>query len=163
MKHSREDRRPPHVAATPLHIWSPEPLPESVRTVIARIRRAEDVVHVAIMPDVHIAGPVCTGGVVATTRTIYPQAIGGDIGCGYAGVATDLNAEVLEEEARVARLFALLRERIPFMRHRSLSGAPDLPASVAAGADASPVLRRVLGREARIEFGTLGRGNHFVE
>jgi tRNA-splicing ligase RtcB len=43
-----------------------------------RAMRAPDVQHVAVMPDVHLAGDVCIGVAIGTTHLIYPQAVGGD-------------------------------------------------------------------------------------
>ena len=48
------------------------------------------------MPDVHLAAEVCIGVVVATSHLIYPQAVGGDIGCGMLAVAVDVEASALK-------------------------------------------------------------------
>ena len=52
---------------------------------------------VAVMPDVHLAADVCIGVVVGTSAMIYPQAVGGDIGCGMLAVAFDADAAVLDD------------------------------------------------------------------
>jgi len=52
-----------------------------VSEAIERLRRAPDVQQIAVMPDVHLSADVCIGVVVATSCLIYPQAVGGDIGC----------------------------------------------------------------------------------
>ena len=51
---------------------------DDVSNAIQRLRRAPDVQHVAVMPDVHLAEDVCVGVAMATARLLYPQAIGGD-------------------------------------------------------------------------------------
>jgi tRNA-splicing ligase RtcB len=43
--------------------------------------------RIAVMPDVHLSADVCVGTVVATDHTLYPAAVGGDIGCGVAAIA----------------------------------------------------------------------------
>ena len=53
---------------------------------IERLCRADDVRHVAVMPDVHLANEVCVGVAMATQRLIYPAAVGSDIGCGMAAI-----------------------------------------------------------------------------
>lgn len=64
--------------------WLAGPLGLDVSRSIERIAASKDVQHVAVMPDVHLSGEVCVGLAVATTRLIYPAAVGGDIGCGMA-------------------------------------------------------------------------------
>ena len=71
----------------PLASWLAEPLPSDVAQSVERIRRADDVRYLALMPDVHLAADVCVGAVVVTSELIYPAAVGGDIGCGMAAVA----------------------------------------------------------------------------
>ena len=76
-------------APAPLHAWVVAPLKGPVLEAIERLRRAPDVRHVAVMPDVHLAEDVCIGVAVGTTQLIYPQAVGGDIGCGMLAVPFD--------------------------------------------------------------------------
>lgn len=67
----------------PLHCFLAE--------AISRLRRAPDVVHIAVMPDVHLASEVCIGVARATETLIDPQAggvqghRGGAAGAGGAG------------------------------------------------------------------------------
>ena len=42
----------------PLHAWLIDPLGGEVHEAIGRLRRAPDVQHVAVMPDVHLAEDV---------------------------------------------------------------------------------------------------------
>lgn len=101
-----------------VHAFLPEPLSSECRHSIARIARRDDVVHIALMPDLHLAEQVCVGAVVASRSCLYPQAVGGDIGCGVAAMrlrgdlgalGTEQAASVLEEslgwspEAETAR------------------------------------------------------------
>lgn len=95
---------------------------------------------------------------IATRRLIYPQAVGSDIGCGMSAVPFDLQADALDQH-RAAAVLGKLRRAIPVMRHRSLRVAPTLDCSGLS----DPALAAVAAREGRVELGTLGRGNHFVE
>src|SRR6266508_6955782 len=79
----------------PIRTWLAEPMNHDVSEAIERLRRAPDVRQIAVMPDVHLAADVCIGVVVATSRLIYPQAVGGDIGCGMLAVGFDLEATAL--------------------------------------------------------------------
>ena len=74
---------PDHSFSAPVKKWLAMPMETSAYAAIERVRRAEDVVHVAVLPDVHIAGDVCVGTAMATKRLLYPSAVGGDIGCDH--------------------------------------------------------------------------------
>ena len=60
----------------PMHTWLAAPLGEEVTQAIRRLRRAPDIKHVAVMPDVHLAEDVCVGVAVGTSDLVYPQAGG---------------------------------------------------------------------------------------
>lgn len=139
-----------------VHHWLAEPMPKAVAQAMNRLAAARGVVHIAVMPDVHLAENVCVGTVVATDDCLYPQAVGGDIGCGMAAVRLQADASALREENDAKRVFAGLREQVPAVRQFR-------PQEVTLGELSSPVLQRAVQRDARIEFGTLGRGNHFLE
>ena len=79
-----------------IQTWLTAPMKHDVSEAIERLRRAPDVQQIAVMPDVHLAADVCIGVVVATSRLIYPQAVGGDIGCGMLAVGFDVEATALE-------------------------------------------------------------------
>jgi tRNA-splicing ligase RtcB len=142
--------------------WLAEPLPKDVALSIERLAGAEDVAHVAVMPDVHLSGDVCVGLAVATRRLVYPAAVGGDIGCGMAAVAVDAGADLLADERAAASLLTSLGCRVPAMRH-SRATMPELPAQIRVESLSHPRLQKLLSRDGRVQFGTLGRGNHFLE
>ena len=143
--------------------WLAEPLAKDVAQSIDRLAAAEDVRHVAVMPDVHLSGDVCVGLAVATERLIYPAAVGGDIGCGMAGIATDAAADALSSEDTATELLDRLRSCVPANRHARQT----MPAELPAGPDrlklSEPRLEKLAARDGRVQFGTLGRGNHFLE
>ena len=66
--------------------WVADPVGGDVESALRRLSQADDVESIAVMPDVHLAGDVCVGTVVATRRLRYPAAVGGDIGCGMAAI-----------------------------------------------------------------------------
>lgn len=158
----RAKRHPPE--GVKLRMWLSEPVGGDVKLALQRIERADDVRRVAVMPDVHLAGAVCIGTVVGTRRLVYPQAVGADIGCGMAAVAFDCDVSLLARESRARQVLVTLRETVPVMRHRSRQSAPPLPESLlTAGSLSSAKLVSAAQREGQVEFGTLGRGNHFLE
>ena len=97
----------------PLRSWLAAPLDREVSEAIERLRRAPDVQQVAVMPDVHLAAEVCIGVVVATSRLIYPQAVGGDIGCGMLAVAVDAEAAALKNPKTAAQLLNEIGRAVP--------------------------------------------------
>ncbi len=143
--------------------WLSEPMPNGVAKSIRRLAEADDVRHLAVMPDVHLATDVCIGAVVATTRLLYPAAIGGDIGCGMAAVRFEVGAELLKSEQSAARLLAGLYGRIPTNRHSAATMPNSTPDDHAAEPLSDQKLTKLGRRDGRVQLGTLGRGNHFVE
>ncbi len=145
-----------------LHTWLVDPMEPQVAAVVERIRRAPDVKHVAIMPDVHLAKEVTIGTVMATERLLYPQAVGGDIGCGMLAVALDARAEKLEDPAVAGRILNELGRAVPTMR-RHRNAVAHWPEELEAGNLSQPSLVAAARDEGRLQLGTLGGGNHFVE
>ncbi|MGV6839834.1 MAG: RNA ligase RtcB family protein [Planktomarina sp.] len=96
------------------------------------------VTHVATFPDLHPGryGPV---GAAITADRIFPQLVGGDIGCGMSVFLLDLDRRKLKLEKAAKRLRTLGDPYDPL---------EDIPASY-QGETAS--------------LGTIGGGNHFCE
>ena len=140
--------------------WLAGPLPKDVESALLKVQKLPDVAYVAVMPDAHLAKEVCVGTVLATRRVIYPAAVGGDIGCGIAAVAFDCGAELLATAAAAERVLRLLPEVVPVNKHRQ---PRDLPPELEAHALSSPRLETLKRRDGRVQLGTLGRGNHFLE
>jgi tRNA-splicing ligase RtcB (3'-phosphate/5'-hydroxy nucleic acid ligase) len=159
----------------PIKLWAPVEEIESValdqlRNVAALPWVAH---HVAVMPDVHFGKGATVGSVVAMRGAVAPAAVGVDIGCGMAAVRTSLDARQLPDDLKKVRL--AIEEAIP----------------VGFEAHASPAWKKLIGREgeaisreatqlmgrfdeltskvadlqakARLQLGTLGGGNHFIE
>ncbi len=141
--------------------WLAMPIEPAARATIDRISAADDVVHIAVMPDVHVAADVCIGVAIATSRLVYPAAVGGDIGCGMLAVAFDAPADRLAA-AEAGAVLRAIGERIPTRRRHRAQALP-LPAGLEVDALSHPALRAAVKEDARTELGTLGGGNHFVE
>ena len=136
--------------------WLAHGLGEDVDRALRRIEAIEDVVAVAVMPDVHLASDVCIGTVTATRDTLVPNAVGGDIGCGMCAIRFDVDADSVDDRDTAAAILAGLYERVPIKRHKrgEEPAWPDLPEL------SEP---RLETKDARLQIGTVGRGNHFVE
>ncbi len=149
-------------ALAPVKSWLAMPMETLARQAIERVRRAMDVVYVAVMPDVHLAGDVCVGTAMATRRLIYPGAVGGDIGCGMLAVAFDAPADSFRDARNAGLLLRALGERVPFQR-RSRQRAFPLPGQISPADLSHPSLSSIAQDEGHLQLGTLGGGNHFIE
>jgi tRNA-splicing ligase RtcB len=152
-----------HEPGTRVHRWLSAPVDADVERSLERLSTADDVAHVAVMPDVHLAAEVCVGVAVATRRLIYPAAVGSDIGCGMAAVGFDGPADVLVEETAAGRVLAGLYRRVPALRHPAATMPPALPVELQDTQLSHPALEQLKRRDGRVQLGTLGRGNHFLE
>jgi tRNA-splicing ligase RtcB (3'-phosphate/5'-hydroxy nucleic acid ligase) len=146
----------------PIQAWLATPMNQDVSEAIERLRRAPDVQQMAVMPDVHLAADVCIGVVVATSRLIYPQAVGGDIGCGMLAVGFDAEATALQDPKVAGRVLAELGRAVP-ARRRNRRAAIAPPPDLELATLSHPRLEAMRRHEGVVEFATLGGGNHFIE
>lgn len=146
----------------PVRTWLATPMDQDVSTAIDRLRRAPDVQQIAVMPDVHLSADVCIGVVVATSSLIYPQAVGGDIGCGMLAVALDVEATALRLPRVAGQVLAALNRAVP-ARRRNRSEIVSQPGDLASFPLSNGNLESIRRSEGPIEFATLGSGNHFIE
>jgi len=117
--------------------------------------------HVALMPDAHPGYGMPIGGVLFADKAVVPYAVGVDIGCGVTLIETDMHRAQVEDKlpdflAQIARDVPVGNG--PQAQHRSPQGEPFdpvgwVPSAVAEGAV----------RDADLQLGTLGGGNHFLE
>ena len=117
--------------------------------------------HVAAMPDVHWGNGTSVGTVFASDGAIIPSAVGVDIGCGMAAlrlvveparVLDSLPAIRAEIERRIPVGFQSREEVATPLGNVDWDRLSDIK-SVDAG----------LTMKARLQCGTLGGGNHFIE
>lgn len=142
--------------------WTPGPLPRDVEEALERLSRSDDVRRIAVMPDVHLSADVCVGTVIATDHSLYPAAVGGDIGCGVAAIAFDGEAGLVHDERRAASVLEGLYRAIPIVRH-GRRRAPGLSPVLDGRPLSAPSLESLKHGDGTLQLGTLGRGNHFVE
>ena len=146
----------------PIRMWLTAPLGREVAEALGRLQRAPDVQQIAVMPDVHLANDICVGVVLATSRLIYPQAVGGDIGCGMLAVATNSTADRFCDPKAAGQILAGLTKAIPSRRRnrQAVMGQPQYLNSIELSNARLESIRR---SEGTLEFATLGSGNHFLE
>ena len=146
----------------PMRTWLAAPMDREVSEAIERLRHAPDVQQIAVMPDVHLAADVCVGVVVATSHLIYPQAVGGDIGCGMLAVAFDLEAARLDNPSVAGKVLAQIGRTVP-TRRRNRRATVSLPADIEQITLSHASLEATRRKEGALELATLGSGSHFIE
>ena len=142
----------------PIRTWLAAPMGHEVSEALERLRRAPDVQQIAVMPDVHLAADVCIGVVVATSHLIYPQAVGGDIGCGMLAVALDLDSTAFHDPKVAGQVLAELGHAVPARRRNRRLIIPQ-PEGVANDRLSHPVLDSVRRREGEKRTNDCGTRN----
>jgi tRNA-splicing ligase RtcB (3'-phosphate/5'-hydroxy nucleic acid ligase) len=141
-------------------IWAYEPLGSDVARTLERLADIDDIGYIAVMPDVHLAHDICIGTVVAARECLYPQAVGNDIGCGMSSICLGgIDRERFEK--KVSAIYRLLGELVPVIKHRTEFA--ELPPELAMLRLSDEKLEKLKHRDGKLEFATIGRGNHFLE
>lgn len=117
--------------------------------------------NVCLMPDTHAGYGMPIGGVVALEHAVCPNMVGVDIGCSMTAVQTNIVASDVTTED-LQKIVNTIRNKIPvgFKHHQapvshSLFDNHDLWAACNIAYQQYD--------SARVQLGTLGGGNHFIE
>jgi tRNA-splicing ligase RtcB len=121
--------------------------------------------HIALMPDAHLGLGATVGSVIPTVRAVIPAAVGVDIGCGMIAVKTQFMKSDLPEDLR------LLREQIEravptsagAYNNKIVATAVPRVRELEALAESSGFDPASYVGNWRLQLGTLGSGNHFIE
>ncbi len=113
----------------------------------------------ALMPDAHHGYGLPIGGVLAVENAVIPYGVGMDIGCRMCLTVYDLKQSFLEKNR--SKLADLLMENSRFGREVFDRPFDDEVLAHAAFKEIPKV--KELRNKARIQIGTSGSGNHFVE
>jgi tRNA-splicing ligase RtcB len=123
--------------------------------------------HIALMPDAHLGKGATVGSVIPTEGAIMPAAVGVDIGCGMDAVLTQFTTHDLARGAlrdlrraieRAVPLSAGHHNKDVYAEHTAYRIAALERAAADAGVDPD---RHSGGW--RLQLGSLGSGNHFIE
>ena len=122
--------------------------------------------HLALMPDCHLGAGATVGSVIPTRGAIIPAAVGVDIGCGMMALRTQFHVEDLPGDR--AALREAIEHAIPLSAGNSNAKIYDdhtaeLVAVLEAEADTQQVNPDRYAGNWRLQLGTLGSGNHFIE
>jgi tRNA-splicing ligase RtcB (3'-phosphate/5'-hydroxy nucleic acid ligase) len=122
--------------------------------------------HLALMPDAHLGKGATVGSVIPTLGAIIPAAVGVDIGCGMIAVRTQLTAADVNRRGHLAALRTAIEAAIPLSAGKYNTSVYDDETSdrIAAleqrdGADSA----EKIAPNWRLQLGSLGSGNHFIE
>ncbi|GIG36512.1 RtcB family protein [Cellulomonas pakistanensis] len=123
--------------------------------------------HVALMPDAHLVKGATVGSVIPTLGAIIPAAVGVDIGCGMIAVRTQWSADDLRAAGPLARLRTDVERRVPLSAgayNRRVEGsAAERVATLETAAEAAGFDPASYAPTWRVQLGSLGSGNHFIE
>ena len=154
-------------ARVPIKIWSDIATVESAAldqlTNVANLPFVFK--HVAVMPDVHLGKGATVGSVVATKGAICPAAVGVDIGCGMMAVKTDLDHKVVQDKIKAIRHSIERSVPVGFEGNRRLTSSVEKWYRWKEFQDLSVIAAKEsdVANRAKIQLGSLGGGNHFIE
>jgi tRNA-splicing ligase RtcB len=119
--------------------------------------------HIALMPDAHLGKGATVGSVIPTLGAIIPAAVGVDIGCGMIAVRTHFTRDRFSS-GLLAQLRRAIEDAVPLSagkyNARITDTAENRISELADMADFDPDR---YARNWRLQLGTLGSGNHFIE
>lgn len=125
--------------------------------------------HLALMPDAHLGKGATVGSVIPTLGAVIPSAVGVDVGCGMRAVRTQFKVDDLPDDRK------WLREKIESMiplsagvynRHMTATARErcrQLEELAAGGNGAEPFDPGDYAANWKLQLGSLGSGNHFIE
>jgi tRNA-splicing ligase RtcB len=122
--------------------------------------------HVAVMPDVHLGKGATVGSVVATKHALVPAAVGVDIGCGMIAARMPMSASELPSSLSTLRSEIESRVPVGFNKHTEFSRHEDnQQTNHLWHRFTADVPMELIDKfpNVRLQLGTLGGGNHFIE
>lgn len=119
--------------------------------------------HLALMPDAHLGKGATVGSVIPTDGAIIPAAVGVDIGCGMIAVRTQFSRAQLRPE--LGRLHRAIAQAVPLSAgNYNQRVRPGAQARIAELQELDGIDQAAAaGPNWRLQLGTLGSGNHFIE
>jgi tRNA-splicing ligase RtcB len=123
--------------------------------------------HVALMPDAHLGKGATVGSVIPTSGAIIPAAVGVDIGCGMVAHRTRYTMDDVAGLDRRA-LREAIEHAVPlsagkYNGHIWADFTADRIEELEAAAERADFDPGKYAGNWRLQLGTLGSGNHFIE
>lgn len=122
--------------------------------------------HLALMPDAHLGKGATVGSVIPTLGAIMPAAVGVDIGCGMIAVRTQFTRDELESRD-LSTLRVQIERAVPLsaghQNRKVVASAEPRIAELEALAEKAEFDPESYAGNWRLQLGSLGSGNHFIE
>ena len=123
--------------------------------------------HIAVMPDAHFGLGATVGTCIPTKGTIIPACVGVDVGCGMTAVCTtltkqDMPAALFDVRAAIEAAVPLSAGQYNQQLSDTAQLSVDILAEKAEKNDSLPFYENI-SPNWRLQLGTLGSGNHFIE
>ena len=122
--------------------------------------------HVALMPDAHLGKGATVGSVIPTLGAVIPAAVGVDIGCGMIAVRTHFTSDDVARRGDLAALREAIVVAVPLSAGRYNTSVSRAGTAARIGEleqrDGAGAAGQAAGNW-RLQLGTLGSGNHFIE
>jgi len=123
--------------------------------------------HLALMPDAHLGLGATVGSVIPTLGAIMPAAVGVDIGCGMIAVKTQWTAADVADRGSLKDLREQIERAIPLSaggkNNKIVASAEPRVAELERMANEIGLDPSVYAKAWKLQLGTLGSGNHFIE
>jgi tRNA-splicing ligase RtcB len=124
--------------------------------------------HLALMPDCHLGAGATVGSVIPTLGAIVPAAVGVDIGCGMMALRTEVTKQQLQERGGLADLHGAIAGAVPLSAGKYNDGPYSdhtlaLVDDLVDQAEKFGVDPDRYASNWRLQLGSLGSGNHFIE
>lgn len=158
------------IQKVPVKIWSPIDTVES--QALDQLKNIASMPfifkHVAAMPDVHLGKGATVGSVIATKGAIIPAAVGVDIGCGMMALKLEIEPQRILDKTSDIR--SRIESSIPLgpTKNATLSKTAEKWVGWNRWKDLNATKKHHKGADglfgvARLQLGSLGGGNHFIE
>lgn len=124
--------------------------------------------HLALMPDAHLGKGATVGSVIPTLGAIIPAAVGVDIGCGMIAVRTQFT-DVASANAPLSDLREAIESAVPLSAGKynaSLNVGPrteEYILDLEERAEKAGFDPAGYASNWKLQLGSLGSGNHFIE
>ena len=122
--------------------------------------------HLALMPDCHLGKGATIGSVIPTLGAVIPAAVGVDIGCGMIAVRTQFTSDDVARRGDLAALREAIEAAVPLSAGRYNTSVSRAGTAARIGEleqrDGAGAAGQAAGNW-RLQLGTLGSGNHFIE
>ena len=122
--------------------------------------------HLALMPDAHLGKGATVGSVIPTLGAIIPAAVGVDIGCGMIAVRTQFTADDVHARGDLAHLREAIERSVPLSAGKYNGSVYDEETAgriEALERHQSADSAEKIAPNWRLQLGSLGSGNHFIE